>query len=101
MRYLDETGELDEEDQAFLRTLTRNVVVRAGRGLNVDAAILNQWVTSICEEQINADKGSIYNIAALCLNDLEARQQLLACNTAAEAIHELRNHVHGFANEEE
>ena len=101
VRYLDETGELDEGDQAFLRTLTRNVVVRAGRGLNVDAAILNQWVTSICEEQINAEKGSIYNIAALCLNDLEARQQLLACSTAGEAIHELRNHVHGFANEEE
>ena len=91
VRYLDETGELSDDDQAFLRLLTRNVVERAGRGMNVDAAVLNQWVTSICEEQINAEKESIYNIAALCLNDLEARQQLLACTTAEEAIHELRN----------
>ena len=54
------------------------MVVRAGRGLNGYPAI-ESVVTSICEEQINASKGSIYNIAALCLNDLEARQ-LLACS---------------------
>ena len=99
--YLDETGELNEEDQAFLRTITSSVVQRAGRGMNVDAAVLNQWVTSICEEQIDARKESIYNIAALCLNDLEARQQLLACSNAAEAIHELRTHLMTFGNEEE
>jgi hypothetical protein len=69
--------------------------------MNVDAAVLNQWVTSICEEQIDARKESIYNIAALCLNDLESRQQLLACSNAAEAIHELRTHLMTFANEEE
>ena len=99
--YLDETGELNEEDQASLRTITSNVVQRAGRGMNVDAAVLNQWVTSICEEQINARKESIYNIAALCLNDLESRQQLLACSNATEAIHELRTHVMIFDGEEE
>ena len=101
VRYLEETGELDEEDQAFLRLLTRNVVERAGRGMNVDAAVLNQWVTSICEEQINADRTSVYNIAALCLNDLESRQQLLACSSAAEALDELKTHVFGLVNEEE
>jgi len=63
--------------------------------------VLNQWVTSICDEQINEEKTSIYNIAALCLNNLESRQQLLACSTAAEAIHELRNHVLGFGDDEE
>ena len=101
VRYLEETGELDEEDQAFLRLLARNVVERAGRGMNVDAAVLNQWVTSICEEQINADRTSVYNIAALCLNDLESRQQLLACSSAAEALDELKTHVFGLVNEEE
>ena len=86
--------------RTFLRLLTRNVVERAGRGMNVDAAVLNQWVTSICEEQINADGTSVYNIAALCLNDLESRQQLLACSSAAEALDELKTHVFGLVNEE-
>ena len=49
-------GELDEGDQAFLRTLTRNIVHRAGRGMNVDATVLDGWVESICEEQINAER---------------------------------------------
>ena len=99
--YLEEDGDLSEEDQNFLRTLTRNVVTRAGQGMNVDAAVLNQWVSTICEEQINDQRESIYNIAALCLNDLEARQQLLACSSAAEALHELRTHVLAFVDEEE
>ncbi len=99
--YLDEAGELNEEEQAFLRTVTSNVVQQAGRGMNVDTAVLNQWVTSICEEQIDGRKESIYNIAALCLSDLEARQQLLACSSATEAIHELRTHVMAFVDEEE
>ena len=99
--YLEEDGDLSEEDQNFLRTLTRTVVTQAGRGMNVDAAVLNQWVSTICEEQINDQRESIYNIAALCLNDLEARQQLLACSSAAEALHELRTHVLAFVDEEE
>ena len=99
--YLDEEGDLSDEDQTFLRTLTRNIVTRAGRGMNVDAAVLSQWVSTICEEQINGQRESIYNIAALCLNDLEARQQLLACSSAAEALHELRTHVLAFVDEEE
>ena len=69
--------------------------------MNVDTEVLNQWVMSICEEQISVRKESIYNIAALCLNDLEARQQLLACSTAAEALHELRTHVMPLVAEEE
>ena len=99
--YLDEEGDLSDDDQAFLRTLTRNIVTRAGRGMNVDAAVLSQWVSTICEEQIDDQRESIYNIAALCLNDLEARQQLLACSSAAEALHELRTHVLAFVDEEE
>jgi len=99
--YLEEVGELGEDDQAYLRTLTSNIVHRAGRGMNVDANVLDGWVASICEEQINERKESIYNIAALCLNDLEARQQLLACSSAAEALHELQTHVFGFVDEAE
>ena len=53
------------------------------------------------QEQINADRTSVYNIAALCLNDLESRQQLLACSSAAEALDELKTHVFGLVNEEE
>ena len=99
--YLEEEGELNDDDQTFLRTLTNDVVHRAGRGMNVDTEVLNQWVMSICEEQISVRKESIYNIAALYLNDLEARQQLLACSTAAEALHELRTHVMPLVAEEE
>ena len=99
--YLDEVGELSDDDQDFLRTLTSTIVHRAGRGMNVDVDVLDQWVNSICEEQISERKESIYNIAALCLNDLESRQQLLACANAAEALHEFQNQVFSFGDEAE
>ena len=101
VNYLDEVGELSEDDKGFLRTLTRTIVHRAGRGMNVDVDVLDGWVESICEEQISERKESIYNIAALCINDLEGRQQLLASANAAEALHELQNQVFGFAGEAE
>lgn len=101
VNYLEEVGELNEDDKGFLRTLTRTIVHRAGRGMNVDVDVLDGWVESICEEQISERKESIYNIAALCLNDLEGRQQLLASANAEEALHELQNQVFGFADEAE
>ncbi len=101
VNYLEEVGELNEDDKGFLRTLTRTIVHRAGRGMNVDVDVLDGWVESICEEQISERKESIYNIAALCLNDLEGRQQLLASANAEEALHELQNQVFGFAGEAE
>ena len=99
--YLEEVGELVEDDQAYLRSLTSNIVHRAGRGMNVDATVLDGGLNPSAKSKSTSVKSQFTNIAALCLNDLEARQQLLACSTAAEALHELQTHVFGFVDEAE
>jgi Lon protease-like protein len=99
--YLGEEGVLSQEEQDYLRLVTSRLIHRAGQGMNVDSATLENWVSSICEEQISEQRASVYNVAALCLNDLEARQQLLACTTAEEAVHELRQQLEGFVHEDE
>lgn len=87
--YLQEEGRLDENDQATLNRLARRLIQRAGRGMNVDESILEDWIENLCSEQINEERASIYNIAALCLQGLEPRQQLLASGSVEEAMHEL------------
>lgn len=69
--------------------------------MNVDRGVLDDWVATICEEQISDQRSSVYNVAALCLNDLEVRQHLLASTSADEAVHELRQHLDGWADESE
>ena len=101
VRYLEEEGTVSQDDQDYLRTVTTNLIHRAGSKMNVDRGVLDDWVTTICEEQISDQRSSVYNIAALCLNDLEARQQLLASATADEAVHELRQHLAGWTDEGE
>ena len=95
--YLEEEGELTEDDQDYLKSITTELITRAGSQMNVDQEVLQDWITSICGEQINQERTSIYNIAALCMNGLEARQHLLASTTAAEAMHELRQHLDATA----
>jgi Lon protease-like protein len=101
VRYLEEEGVLSHTEQAYLRSVTARLIHRAGRGMNVERTMLEAWISSICEEQISENRASVYNVAALCLNDLEARQQLLVCTTAEEAVLELRQHLDGFVNEDE
>ena len=93
VRYLEEDGQLTEEDQAVLKTITTKLIHRAGAGMAVDKTVLEEWVNALCDEQISADRGSVYNVAALCMNDLEGRQQLLASSSADEAMHELKAHL--------
>lgn len=99
--YLDEEGTLDEDVQGNLRDITGRLIQQAGRGMNIDATVLDDWISSICEEQISNQRTSIYNVAALCLNNLEDRQQLLACNSIGEAMHELNTHVRDLFDEAE
>ena len=99
--YLDEEGTLDEDVQGNLRDITGRLIQQAGRGMNIDATVLDDWISSICEEQISNQRTSIYNVAALCLNNLEDRQQLLACNSIGEAMHELNTHVQDLFDEAE
>ena len=92
---------MDEDAQGNLRDITGRLIQQAGRGMNIDATVLNDWISSICEEQISNQRTSIYNVAALCLNNLEDRQQLLACNSIGEAMHELNTHVQDLFDEAE
>lgn len=93
VRYLEERGRLSEADQFTLTRLARRLILQAGRGMEVDESILEGWIESLCAEQINDERASIYNIAALCLQSTEARQQLLASTTVDEAMDELRTHA--------
>lgn len=99
--YLEEEGVLDEAEQATLRDITSRLILQAGQGMNIDETVLEDWINSICAEQISHRRTSIYNVAALCLNNLEDRQQLLACHTVTEAMHELNAHVQGLFGEAE
>lgn len=93
VRYLEETGTLSDEEQTVLKSITTKLIHRAGAGMSVDKTVLEEWVNALCDEQISAERSSIYNVAALCMNDLEARQQLLASSTTEEAMHELQAHL--------
>ena len=90
-----------ETDQTMLRGITSRLILQAGQGMNIDESVLEDWINSICAEQISQRRTSIYNVAALCLNNLEDRQQLLACHTVTEAMHELNAHVQGLFGEAE
>ena len=93
VRYLEETGTLSDEEQTVLKSITTKLIHRAGAGMSVDKTVLEEWVNALCDEQISAERSSIYNVAALCMNDLEARQQLLASSTTEEAMYELQAHL--------
>ncbi|MDA0925702.1 MAG: hypothetical protein O3C36_03575, partial [archaeon] len=96
VRYLPEEGALTDADQTVLEGFAAEVIRRAGDGMNVDSSMLDHLIERLCEEQISEARTSIYNIAALCLNDLEGRQQLLACTTAEEAMNELQSQLVGL-----
>ncbi len=89
MRYLPEEGTLSVDDQEALKGYASSLIRRTGIGMDVDNEMLDHLVERLCEEQISESRESVYNIAALCVNNLEGRQQLLACTTAAEAMNEL------------
>ncbi len=89
VRYLPEEGTLSVDDQEALKGYASSLIRRTGIGMDVDNEMLDHLVERLCEEQISESRESVYNIAALCVNNLEGRQQLLACTTAAEAMNEL------------
>ena len=94
--YLKEEGVLDEDTQNYLRDIVRKVVARAGENMSINETMLSEWIESICEENVTDSVQSIYNIATLCLDGLEARQQLLASSTVDEMMNEFNEHLPAF-----
>ena len=101
VRYLPEEGVLTDADQTVLEGYAAALIRRAGNGMNVDNNMLDHLIERLCDEQISEERTSIYNIAALCVNDLEGRQQLLACTTAEEAMNELQMQLMDLHDEAE
>ena len=96
MTYLKEEGVFDEATQNYLRDIVRKVVARAGENMSINETMLSEWIESICEENVTDSVQSIYNIATLCLDGLEARQQLLASSTVDEMMNEFNEHLPAF-----
>jgi hypothetical protein len=49
---------------------------------------------------ISEDPNSVYAVSALVVNELESKQQILACSTLEEAVEELLHHVEMIQEEE-
>jgi Lon protease-like protein len=101
VRYLPEEGTLSDADQTTLEGYASTLIRRAGLNMDVDSDMLDHLVERLCDEQISESRNSVYNIAALCLNNLEGRQQLLACSTAEEAMNELQMQLTDLGGEAE
>jgi len=79
----------------------QEVLKRIGVMMNLDDEILLQWVEQSPLMQVIDDGAeSVYSVAALVVNDLETRQQILECNDVDESILILSNHLSTFIEEE-
>ena len=59
-----------------------------------------QWVNERVNGSVSAEPNSVYTVASLVVNELEAKQQILASATLEEAIQELLNYLGMFQEEE-
>ena len=59
-----------------------------------------QWGKERVDHSISEDPNSVYTVSALVVNELESKQQILACNTLEEALEELLHHVEMIQEEE-
>jgi hypothetical protein len=68
--------------------------------LRIDEQILDSWVAERVEHVIDEDPNSVFTVAALVLNGLEAKQQVLASADAEEALAELMHQLSTVYEEE-
>lgn len=88
------------EHQEILKSILDHVLRRIGAVLRIEEDTLSQWVEERVEQAISEDPNSVYTVSALVVNELESKQQILACNTLAETVEELLHHVQMFQEEE-
>ncbi len=68
--------------------------------IRITENVLEQWIQERVGNSVNESPYSAYTVAALVLNELEAKQQILACDTIEEAVEELVHHVSMVEEEE-
>ena len=90
VRFLENEEKMSEQDQTLLRHLLSNLFEQAGQDLNIEQDTLQQWLIGVMDDNIDERMASIYNVAALAINDLETRQNILASATVEEAMYELQ-----------
>ena len=88
------------EQQAELKDMLESVLKRIGSMLNIDSGMLEQWVEEQVEHVIDEDQNAVFAVAALLVNELEARQQILSSVDIDEAIAELSLHLDVSLEEE-
>jgi hypothetical protein len=88
------------ELQEILKDILNHVLTRIGALLRIEEDVLEQWIQERVGNSVNESPYSAYTVAALVLNELEAKQQILACDTIEEAVEELVHHVSMVEEEE-
>jgi len=81
------------EQQEILKDILNHVLSRIGIVLRIEKDVLEQWIKERVDNLIDEKHNSVYAVSALVLNELEAKQQMLACDTIEEAVEELVHHV--------
>tara|TARA_B110000444_G_scaffold261364_1_gene312931 strand:- start:19953 stop:20675 length:723 start_codon:yes stop_codon:yes gene_type:complete len=81
------------EQQEVLTNILSHVLHRIGAVLRIEDDLLVQWVRERVEHSVSEDALSVYTVSALVVNELEAKQQILACATVEEAVEELLHHA--------
>jgi hypothetical protein len=86
--------------QTKLKELLNGVLNRIGAVLRIDEQVLDNWVEERVEHVVDEDSNSVFTVAALILNGLESKQQILACADAEEALAELMHQLSASYEEE-
>ena len=89
-----------KEQQEVLKDILRHVLTRIGVVLRIEEDVLEQWIKERVDNSVDENPNSVYAVAALVLNELEAKQEILACDTIEEAVEELVHHVSMIQEEE-
>ena len=93
VEYHEPIGETSVVQQTELRSLLDEVLTRIGTVLNIETDMLEQWVQQQVEQVVDDEPNSVFAVASLLINDLEARQQILSSVDIDEAIAELTLHL--------
>ena len=95
---LDES--LSIELQEILKEILNHVLTRIGIVLRIEVQMLAQWIQERVDHAVDEKPESVYTVSALVLNELEAKQQILACDTLEEAVEELVHQASMIEEEE-
>ncbi len=98
--YLDTEEVISEEQQVVLKSIMTHVLSEIGTMLRIETELLDKWISDKVEKSVDSSSDSLYVVASLVLSQLEAKQQILECNTLDEALEELLHHV-AMGQEEE